>query len=211
MKKVLFLSLAVIFSLNVTAQTKGDLEFGFHLGGNLSTISTFDNYDSASSRFSFNTGGFLDFYFNEQWSILLKAQYDEKGWNNGFYEDENFNTFDTDYSLNYITTPLMANFHFGRNYNWFINFGPYVGFLVDAKALDVDVEVKDAFNSTDFGIALGMGVKVPVSDKAKILFEYQAQSGFAEIFDVNDGETIRNGRSSLNVGIVFLLSTANVK
>ncbi len=206
MKKFLLFSAAFLLSMNVMGQGKGDLEFGLHLGGNLANISTYDNFDSAASRFSFNTGGFLDYYFSEQWSILLKVQYDEKGWRDGFYEDEDFNVFDTDYALNYITTPLMANFHFGRSYNWFINFGPYVGFLVDAQATDVDVDVKDAFNSTDFGVAFGLGVKVPVSDKARILFEYQAQSGFAEIFDVNDGETVRNGRSSFNVGIVFLLA-----
>lgn len=210
MKKIIVLFIALVVSTSMNAQDKGDLEFGFHLGGNLSNISSLDNYDSATSRFSFNTGGFLDYYFSEQWSILLKVQYDEKGWSDGFYEDEDFNIFNTDYALNYVTTPLMANFHFGRNYNWFVNFGPYVGFLVNASATDIDLDLTDAFNETDYGVAFGIGVKVPVNDKAKILFEYQAQSGFNEIFDVNDGPTIRNGRSSLNIGIVFLLSNNEV-
>ena len=99
----------------------------------------------------------------------------------------------------------MANWHFGNKKNWYLNFGPYVGFLLDAKETQFDTDLKDYFNSTDFGLALGIGVKIPVSDKLKLFFEYEGQGGVSDIFKVNEFSRVTNSRSSLNIGLNFLL------
>ncbi|MNX90255.1 hypothetical protein D3C86_1222980 [compost metagenome] len=111
----------------------------------------------------------------------------------------------TDINVDYITVPVMAGWHFGSKRNWYLNFGPYIGFLMSAKDTELDSDLKDSFNTVDGGIAFGIGVKIPVSDKLKFFIEYEGQGGIAEVFKNNDGDQITNSRSAFNVGINFLL------
>jgi opacity protein-like surface antigen len=191
------------FTAVIVAQTKGDVEFGFNVGYNNSTVSS--TYDSAEAGSGFNVGFAADYYFSDRWSIRGKLIYDQKGWDNGFITDlDSGNTFFTDYNLNYLTVPVMANWHFGKKRNWYLDFGPYVGFLMSAKDTEFELDLKDGFNSTDFGLALGIGVKIPVSDKMKLTFEYEGQSGLSNIFKESN-TNVSNSRSSLNVGINFMM------
>jgi opacity protein-like surface antigen len=99
----------------------------------------------------------------------------------------------------------MANWHFGSKRNWYLNFGPYVGFLVDAEDSEFELDLKDAFNSIDFGLALGIGYKFEISDRTKLYIEYDGQAGLSDIFEDNSGDAVRNNRSSLNLGVFFKL------
>lgn len=208
MKKILC-ALVVLGSFGAIAQTKGDVEFGVNIGYNSSVVSV-DTYSSENGD-GLNIGFSTDYYFSDSWSIKGKLIYDQKGWNKGFYEERNFDPstadmyYITNYNLNYLTIPVMANWHFGKKRNWYLNFGPYAGFLLNAKETQGKRDVTDNFNSTDFGIALGIGVKIPLNEKLKISFEYDAQSGISDVFENNQGATARNSRSSFNVGLNFML------
>lgn len=74
------------------------------MGLNLTNVSTIVGQDNASSRTSFNAGVSGEYYFSDRWGLKAKLIYDSKGWSNGF-----INTVTTDYKLNYITLPIMAN------------------------------------------------------------------------------------------------------
>ncbi len=191
------------FSLTVSAQKKGDVEFGLNVGYNNSTVS--DSEYAADSGSGFNFGGSMDYYFSNSWSIKGKLIYDQKGWDNGYIEDSDGFAYTTDFNLNYLTIPVMANWHFGNKKNWYLEFGPYMGFLLNAEDVRFGTDVTDGFNSNDFGLALGIGVKIPLNDKLKLFFEYEGQSGLKDIFKVNDYSAVTNSRSSFNVGLNFLL------
>lgn len=215
MKNILLLIALIGLTLTATAQDKGDIEIGGNLGLSISNISEIDNENATDSKISFNVAASGEYYFSESWGIKAKLIYDQKGWGNGFEQiptfDADGNVIDietgtTDFALNYLTIPLLANWHFGRKDNWYINFGPYVGFLLSAKSTENGTDIKESLNSIDFGLALGIGLKIPLNDTTKIFFEYDIQSGFADIVNENQGDTIRNGRSSLNAGILFTLN-----
>ena len=154
MKRIL---LVTVFALGLTtvvfAQKKGAVEFGINVGFNNSTVSNSDV--SADTAYGFNIGGSMDYYFSDRWSIKGKLIYDQKGWDNGFIEDSNGFDYVTDFNINYLTVPVMANRHFGRKRNWFLEFGPYMGFLLNAEDVRFGTDVTDSFNSTDFGLSLG--------------------------------------------------------
>ena len=178
MKKVYTIIAALALGAFVNAQDKGNIEFGFNTGLSTSTASTDDDY--AETNVTFNVGASADYYFSDRWSIKVKAIYDRKGWDKDFITDMNGNAVRTNIDLDYLTIPVMANWHFGSKRNWYLNFGPYVGFLMSAKETTFDTDLKDFFNSTDAGLALGIGVKIPLSDKLKLFFEYDGQYGFSE-------------------------------
>ncbi|SEA08300.1 porin family protein [Psychroflexus halocasei] len=206
MKKTLLitaLSLIGIFSSN--AQDKGDFELGFGVGLNISNVSTIDNQDNASSLISFNAGASGEYYFSDRWGVKAKLIYDRKGWSDGFITDENMISLTTDFKVDYVTLPIMANWHFGKNRNWYLNFGPYVGFLVKAEDSELGIDFKDGFKSNDFGLAYGIGYKFEINESIKLYVEYDGQAGLTDIFEENEGSTIRNGRSSFNVGLLYSL------
>lgn len=206
MKKQLFITALAIFGiLTSNAQDSGDFELGVGFGLNFANVSTTDGQNNASSRTSFNAGVSGEYYFSDRWGLKAKLIYDSKGWADGFIADEDFNTVTTDFKLNYVTLPIMANWHFGSNRNWYLNFGPYVGFLINAEDSELGLDLKDGFNSTDFGLAFGIGYKFEIDDNIKLYIEYDGQSGFIDVFEENLGDAIRNGRSSFNIGALFSL------
>src|ERR1700740_3361518 len=121
------LLVALCFGTAAFSQKRaGDVEVGVNVGLNLATVSA-DQYTNSDYHTGFNAGVSLDYFFSQAWSIKVKAVYDQKGWKNGFMDNGNSQSYTTDYKLDYITIPVMANWHFGRTRNWFLDFGPYVG------------------------------------------------------------------------------------
>jgi long-subunit fatty acid transport protein len=204
MKKIIttLLILAGIYSTSF-AQRANSAEFGIGLGLNLSTVQSSATGENADYKAGFNMGVSGEYYITSRWGVKAGVNYDQKGWGNGFVilpdgtEIDNVN-----FQVNYITVPIMADWHFGRMRNWYIDFGPYLGFLTDATESSNSTDVKPLFNSTDVGLAFGIGVKVPVSRTAKVFFEYDGQAGFNNVFNESDG-TYQNLRSALRVGLLF--------
>ncbi len=203
MRKIYISALTVLAFAGISsAQEKGTVEFGVQLG--YSSVSVASSEVTADSGGRFTFGGSADYYFSDRWSIKAKLNYDPKGWDNGFYIDDEGFEYTTDYKLTYLTIPIMANWHFGSKRAWYLHFGPYVGILMAAEETENGTDVKEAFNTTDFGLDIGIGVKIPLNQKMKLFFEFDAQSGFSNIFKESD-INVRNGRSSFNVGMNFLL------
>ena len=76
---------------------------------------------------------------------------------------------------------------------------------MSAKETTFDTDIKDLFNTTDAGLALGIGVKIPLNDKLKLFFEYDGQIGLSELFKENDGDRITGSRDAFNIGLNFML------
>lgn len=201
MKKLVFtVIIAVGFVAASSAQDKGDVEFGVNIGYNISNITNNDERISSDSGNGLNVGVAADYFFSDRWSIKGKLIYDQKGWDN-----HNLGFGVTNINLDYLTVPVMANWHFGSKRNWYLNFGPYVGFLMNAEDTRSKIDLKPLLNTTDFGLAFGIGVKIPVSDKLKVSLEYDGQSGLTEVLKNNMFGTVTGARSAINVGLNFMM------
>jgi opacity protein-like surface antigen len=197
------LILSGIYSVSL-AQTRNAFEAGFNVGYNSSSVIYAQTNVSAVYISGFNVGGYAEYYFSDRWSIKGKLNYEQKGWGDGFLILNDGSEIDgIDYHLNYITIPVMANWHFGRQRNWYLNFGPYVGILTSASESSNTTDVKSSFNSTDVGLALGIGVKFPLTNKIKLFLEYDGEGGATNIFKVSPDGTYQNVSSSFNVGLSF--------
>lgn len=204
MKKLLvIIAVAMLGSFGAKAQEKGNIELGAALGVNLTNVST--GSVSGDTKVALYGGVSGEYYFSDRWGIKAKLVYDAKGWANGYLMTNFTSIATTDYKLNYVTIPVMANWHFGRNRNWYLNFGLYAGFLLSAKDSEFDMDLKDDFKGTDFGLAAGIGYKFFITDRTKIYIEYGEQVGFVDIAEENDGDALRNSRSAISVGVLFTL------
>lgn len=123
MKNLLLIATLVFSVCTLSAQDKGDVQFGAHAGLNIATVSS--GLFTADAKVSFNFGGQAEYFFSDSWGIKARLIYDKKGWSNGFlYFEDTFESTTTDYSLDYLSVPVTANWHFGGNRQWYLNFGP---------------------------------------------------------------------------------------
>jgi hypothetical protein len=201
MKKLFIILLSIGSSLTAFSQEKGSFQFGVVAGLNGSTV-TSGSVTNSSYRTGFNAGATGDYFFSDRWSIKAKVSFDQKGWNDGYISVDDGPNVGTDYKLDYLTIPVMANWHFGKTRNWYLNFGPYAGILLSAKETALKMDLKNFMQSTDVGLAFGIGVKIPVAQRVKILLELDGQSGFTNVFKESQNK-VQNVRSSINTGLVF--------
>lgn len=175
-------------------------QFSASIGINGSQI-TDANYNSDAVA-GLNLGIAVDQYFTRDWSIKVGLNYQQKGWANGTVYFDNGDQIDAvDFKLHYLTVPVLANWHFTRN--WYVNFGPYIGFLLDAsESSRTTFDTKSYFNSVDGGVAANIGVQFPINRQSHFFIEVGGQGGLANVVrDANP--SLRNITTSLNVGIGF--------
>lgn len=205
MKNVFFIAMIMLTGVfSVNAQKEGGFEFGGNLGVSTSVIATSDSQITSDNLTSFNLGVSGEYYFSDRWGLKTKLILDNKGWGNGFLIVQgNFTA--TDVKLTYLTLPVMANWHFGSTRKWYLHFGLYAGFLLNAEAKVNGTDVSEAIESVDIGLAAGIGYKFPIAENANMFIEYDGQGGFTDVFANNTGDAVRNSRSSFNIGVLFNL------
>ena len=199
MKKVIY---ALFFVGAVSfAQDSGEMEFGATIGATFASVN--GGEASLDSKTGLNAGIQGEYYFSDTWGLKVELRYQQKGWANEFVTYENGKSVITNVDINYATLAVMANWHFGSTKRWYLNFGPYVGFLLSAKA--GDLEFDEFLNGTDFGLSYAIGHKIPVSDELKIFIELGGQSGFTSILKEMDGNsiTMKTVTGTLNIGVLF--------
>ncbi len=207
MKKLFLLSTLIISNfININSQfhKKGDFEFSIGTGLNSSSVQKVNSNDNTKSLISFNVGSSQEFYFSNRWGIKTKIIFDNKGWSKAFIEGLTSDKITTDFHLTYITIPVMANWHFGKTRRWYLHFGLYSGFLIKAKDSKLNLDLKELFNNTDFGLNAGIGHKFKINEKINFFIEYESQSGAIDIYsyEMYDSD-ITNLRTSFNIGLIF--------
>jgi long-subunit fatty acid transport protein len=198
MKKLLLCAAVAVFGLsNLNAQSdSGDFTLAPQVGLNLSNYSSNENLNN-KIRTSFNAGVIAEYYFNDRWSLRSGLLYDSKG---TIITESGEDYID---KLNYISIPLHANWHFGSNRNWFLNFGPTLGFLASAKA-DLpsgEIDIKDEVESFDAGLGIGIGYKFNIADNTELYIQYQGYNGLISLIDADFN--LFNATSAVNIGVIF--------
>lgn len=200
MKKLSLLAVFVLFSISTYSQSAGDITLAPQIGLNISSFNFENSGVDYENKLSFTGGVIAEYYFNDTWSLRSGLVYDAIGAEN---ELGGVN------SNNYLHIPLNANWHFGSNKNWYLNFGPAVGFLLDATFEPndgVEEDTKDTFKGFDIGLAIGIGYKFEVSENIMLYVDVQGYNGLVDIVDVEEVDVeLSNIRSAFNVGAIFKL------
>jgi opacity protein-like surface antigen len=189
MKKNLILTLLVVFGL----ATISSAQFAVRAGLNLSNI-TFSGDDAEfefSDKVGFHVGLMADFGINDNLSFRPGVLFSQRG------AKLDFLGLEVNTNLTYIDIPLSFTYAFSsRESGFFIEAGPNVQLLMSAK-IEADGEsedVKDDFESLDFGLLIGAGYRV----NSNLSFGVNYNLGLANIAKgAEDGETAKNR----NIGI----------
>ncbi|UAY52279.1 porin family protein [Ferruginibacter albus] len=185
-----------------TISDKGTWELTPNIGFNFASLQA-NSYQQTASKVGLNIGASIEYYISDRWSFKGRLAFDQKGWGNGFIVPDNGPSYTTDFTLNYVTTTLLASYHFAKKRNWYLHFGPYFANLISASESAGGMDVKDAFSSGDIGLDAGIGVRLPISEKAKIIIEYDGQSGFGNVFKSGTNATTLRGSFNFGVNLKF--------
>ena len=99
-------------------------------------------------------------------------------------------------ALSYLNIPLMGKYYVTKGFS--IEAGPQIGFLLAAKNEKTDV--KDSFNTFDFGVNFGLGYKL----ENGINFGARYNLGLSDInnLDISSNKN-KNGVFQLSIGYFF--------
>lgn len=179
-KKIIVVALITAFSAKAQIKEKSDIEISAIIG---LTSSDFYGAPSASQFDPIYTPTFginADYYANNRWSLRLGVEYRTFGAKNEIFDGYVNRIFVAKQKLNYIFVPIHANWHFGKNRNWNLNFGPSVSFL-ESYSFNGTKGSTENFTKGQIGLGLGIGYKFELSEKFSIGIEHQEYISFMGI------------------------------
>jgi hypothetical protein len=163
MKKLLFLALAVLLSMNMAHALLPS--FGVKGGLNMAKYSGSDA-GTTDYKMGIAGGAFVCLDL-----IALKIQPEMLFSQKGAKEKGSIGgvSYSGSVTANYVEIPVLAKFSFGKIIVPSVYVGPAFGMLMNANAevtlggvSSGSVDVKDAYNGTDLGLVFGAEVKLPV-------------------------------------------------
>ncbi len=170
MKKIIFLSLMVLFTAKSLSQ---GVDLGIKVGANFATLTELPNVDT---RTGLNFGAFFTIKFNDKIAIQGDVLYSQQG-----------AEFDLDkVDLDYVNVPIVFKYYLVKRLN--LHVGPQFGFLVS----DFDAsEFEDSYESTDVSGVVGLGLDLPLGFRVDGRYNF----GLTEFLP-----DVKNNVFSLSVG-----------
>ncbi|MBK7560521.1 MAG: PorT family protein [Chitinophagaceae bacterium] len=185
--------------------SNGQARFGAKLGGNFFTLGGDDTKDTdVKNKIGFNFGFLANIPVSEHFSIQPELLYSIQGAKIEDVDDR------INYNLNYLNVPIMLQFT--SDGGFYGELGPQIGFLMSAKAdgkiggINFDEDIKDEIKGIDFGVAAGIGYKLP----GGFGFNGRYIVGISNISD-NPGGDIKNRGFQIGVFYMFGKSSKEKK
>lgn len=180
-KKVVFvLTLGFLTLGHVQAQ---EVNFGAKAGFNIANLSG-DNSKALDEVTAFHVGVMAEIKLSDKFSFQPEVLFSGQGYSLGNDTVE----------MNYLNVPLMGKYYLTKGLS--LEAGPQVGFLLNAKAENVDV--KDAFKTVDFGVNVGLGYKL----ENGLNFGARYNFGLSNVNDI-PGLSAKNRNSVLQVSVGY--------
>lgn len=205
-KNILIVAAVLVFGMTNAQKAK----FGIKGGMNISNwVGDTEGMD-VKSKIGFNIGGFAEIKLSDKFAIQPELLYSAQGMKMDNFEVDDPElgsvTADAKFNLSYINIPVMFKYYVAEKFN--LEAGPQIGFLTSAK-LNVkvdgygssDQDVKDIFESVDFGLNFGAGYDFTEHFFANIRYNL----GLSNIAKTESGDDskVNNSVFSLNVGYKF--------
>jgi hypothetical protein len=205
MKKVLTIAimLTLLFAVsNLFAQapTTGITGKGFKVGINLAK-STGSDATNAKTRIGGAFGGFITYSINDLFAIQPEIFFTAKG------SKRDVTGGTASVKLNYLEIPVLFRVQLAGGTSFKPNFyaGPEIAFLLTAKyspASGGDMDVKNDYKSTDFGLIGGVGAEYPIGS-GKLLVDIRYDAGLSKVVKLTPVQNLKNSAITFLVGYGF--------
>ena len=200
------------------AQKPNRLELGVEFGPTLSSLrgnTILERFHT--SKLSYASGLFIQYHFKKGISLVTGLAYENKGSKikESQYYDNLGNPIGTGEGrteYHYLTFPLLIRKWLGKKHMFFINTGPYLGYLIKhTSQIKINNTPTPTIDNTendkrmDFGVAIGAGLKFPLNNRCNFLLEIRDNLGLINTSDVPvvDNGSIKTNNLNLLVGFAF--------
>ncbi len=196
----------------------GKISFGANLGILTSNVTgTPEGWEDAKSYRTTATGGvYLNYAYNESFSLQPEIVYASKGFVGNIYEDEWFD-IDATASFDYIEIPVLARYSFmpGGKFRPCVFAGASLSYCMASELevsqwpASVTVDISSITHTTDFGLILGGGFGYEVG-KGTLTFDIRYQNCFTNVvtsgdFEINGSVQTIDVDDFKNYGFAFLV------
>lgn len=206
----------VIFTTGMAYGQTSSVEIGIEAGPSLISLKgndAIDNYHKATIGFS--AGLLLQYNFKKIISLRTNIAYERKG---SIVKSEATNIYGnslgemtTNINFDYLTLPILVRATFGESVQYFVNAGPYFGYLTKQTFerkddTNISTTTDNTFNDKrfDVGISTGLGLAIPIKTKYSVSFEIRNNLG---LYNVSEVPVVNNGSIKTN-STNFLLGFA---
>jgi hypothetical protein len=205
----------VILAGNIAAA--GEITYGAKVGVIVSNITQTPKEWEQEKLYKagFTGGAFLNYAFNEHFSLQPELLYTQKGVRDNLYYG--FISIDLTASFDYVELPVLAIYSFTemRGFRPFLYGGPNVSFTISselelsASVLSGAIDFSSLTHVTDFGLVAGGGFEYPFG-KGNLVVDARFQRGFTNVilsgdFEI-DGDTQTIDEDDFkNYGFAFMV------
>jgi hypothetical protein len=166
----------------------------------------------------FTSGLFFQYNFKKIISLRTNTAFERKGSVLTFQATDILGNpigeITTNTNFDYLTLPILVRATFGKKIQYFVNAGPYFGYLIKqtfiSKGDNIPTTTDDntsLYKRFDIGISTGFGLSVPIKTKFAFSFEVRNNLGLYNTSDVpviNDG-TIKTNSTNFLLGFTYKL------
>lgn len=181
-------------------------------------------YSSYPYALNYILGGFTEYNLKGKFSLKADLLIEKKGmttkWTDigGPLPNTNFGKEKTLLNIYYLTIPVLAKLSFGHKVKFFINAGPYIGFLLGQYYKDkrhsslqgthYTTSYTTDYKNFDIGITSGIGLTIPIGKRVFINTEIRNNFGLyyinkTQLNNPNSDPPTRNITFNLVTGIGY--------
>jgi len=217
---------AIIFCSILSFGQVNKFDFGIEGGPSLASLRGNDFIkDFNDPTIGFSCGLTFQYNFQKLISIRTNIAFERKGSKSKIrataIAGNPVGEITTHSNFDYLTLPILARLTFGNKVKFFVNVGPYLGYLIkQTYVTDAINEFPKSktdntsnFKRIDLGLTTGLGAGLPLNDKLLITLEIRNNLGLYNISSLpvaNDG-TIKTNSTNLMFGIAYKFGTRNIE
>jgi len=174
------------------------------------------NVESELNSIGYSAGLFLQYDLSNRFAIKAIPSFERKGNVTSFIVTSNMGqvleTHNLFVDFDYLVLPVLLNFYLDKKNHFFVNVGPYLGYLLQSK-----VSVKEFIENIndipsltmeediDYGISAGIGGNITLTEKYNLAIAIRRNEGLQD-FRLNNYFETRNRTFNLLFTFVYKLS-----
>lgn len=207
-----------------------NIKLGINAGATYSNFSGIENpNDNFEPEVNFLVGFSAEYLFSEHLALKANLSYDRKSSHGESIETFLIHPFPLEDEIlfskrtigvryEYLTLPVMAKWNFGKSKRFFVNGGPFVGYLLNAEShstndqastlkiySDGTLNITDFTKRIDYGVSVGIGKSFRLTDKNDLVVEIRDNLGLSNTNDFPGGNDIKINSVNLILGWQFTL------
>jgi hypothetical protein len=228
-------------NIHYTDTVKIPIAIRLKTGISISSINGDNHNHGYSARASFTSGISLVLSLDKHFALVTelleeRKGYKMKGMSNSFYRFMDVGSYNNDnlIDLDYFVVPVLFNISMGNTFKFYVNTGPYLGFLLSARVTGTATSenrwvgsysytkthvydrIDGNIRSHDLGWVFGSGIEFPIYKKISFDLEARYSAGFNYFFEDIASQTsdmhnsmIKNISYTISAGIRIPIHAVN--